>query len=169
MAVVLALFAAPASAQSGIGDVDEPTPAPITPPDPADAASESPVDDPRRWADPPPPFDDHDPPHQSGNPRQDPDLLPALLGSGGLVGGFFLFWCGACVVWLLAIVFWIWMLVDCVRKEFPGENEKIVWVLIVVLAGPIGAIVYFFVGRPKGTLPYHDPRTPPPPRDPTLR
>jgi len=51
---------------------------------------------------------------------------------------------------LVLFAFWLWMLIDCCTKTFPEENDKIMWVLIIVLVGPIGAAVYFFVGRPKG-------------------
>ena len=63
----------------------------------------------------------------------------------GLLGiGFFVF----IMVFVVAILaFWIWMLVDCVQREFsPQEqNSKIVWILVIVLAGWIGALIYFFV------------------------
>lgn len=51
---------------------------------------------------------------------------------------------------LVGIVFWIIALVDCTRKEFPGDNMKVVWILIIILAGWVGALVYWFVGRPTG-------------------
>lgn len=43
--------------------------------------------------------------------------------------------------------FWIWMLVDCVKRKFKNENDKILWVLLIVLLGWLGALVYFFVVR----------------------
>lgn len=55
-------------------------------------------------------------------------------------------------------VFWIWMLIDCLTKEFPGENEKVIWVLVVILLNWVGALVYFFVGRPKGRAAQSHPR-----------
>jgi phospholipase D-like protein len=71
----------------------------------------------------------------------------------GLVGvGFFLL-IGAFVLALLA--FWVWMLVDCIQRNFPPneQNAKIVWILVIVLAGWLGALIYFFVvkkGKVKG-------------------
>lgn len=60
---------------------------------------------------------------------------------------------GCCMILVLVIFlgFWIWMLIDCAVKEFPGDNDKIIWILVILLAGPLGALIYFFVGRPKGT------------------
>jgi hypothetical protein len=46
-------------------------------------------------------------------------------------------------------IFWIWMIVECATKEPAQGNDKIVWILIIVLAQWIGALVYFFVRRPQ--------------------
>ncbi|MFO1519002.1 MAG: PLDc N-terminal domain-containing protein [bacterium] len=74
----------------------------------------------------------------------------------GLLGiGFFLL-IGLFAVAVLA--FWIWMLVDCIQREFgPNEqNAKVIWILVLVLAGWLGAIIYYFVvkrARPNVSLP----------------
>ena len=49
----------------------------------------------------------------------------------------------------LGFAFWVWMLVDCATNEPSEGNDKIVWILVVVLAQLIGALIYFFVRRPK--------------------
>jgi len=43
--------------------------------------------------------------------------------------------------------FWIWMLIDCATKEPDSGNAKICWILIIVFAHIIGALIYFFVRR----------------------
>jgi uncharacterized membrane protein len=50
---------------------------------------------------------------------------------------------------IAATVLWIWMLVDCITKEPSGDNEKIVWVLVIVLVGALGALIYLIARRPK--------------------
>lgn len=45
--------------------------------------------------------------------------------------------------------FWIWMLVDCLTNKPSDGNDKIIWVLVVVLVGWLGAILYYFVRRPE--------------------
>ncbi|MGB3479614.1 MAG: PLDc N-terminal domain-containing protein [bacterium] len=60
-----------------------------------------------------------------------------------------LFWLVAMGIGLLATVFWIWMIIDVATKEPENSNDKIVWILVVVLAGVIGAAVYYFVRRPE--------------------
>lgn len=37
-------------------------------------------------------------------------------------------------------------LVDILRNEFTNNN-KIIWVLVVLLSWIIGAVLYFFIGR----------------------
>jgi thiol:disulfide interchange protein len=49
-------------------------------------------------------------------------------------------------VGLLAFAFWIWMIVDCAKYETEG-TAKIVWLLVILLAGIIGAPLYFFVRK----------------------
>jgi uncharacterized membrane protein YidH (DUF202 family) len=61
--------------------------------------------------------------------------------------GFFTF-----LVFAIAIagfVFWIRMLIECATREPDEGNEKIIWILIIVLAGWVGALIYYFVRRPK--------------------
>ncbi len=55
----------------------------------------------------------------------------------------------AVILAILLCVFWIWMLVDCVRRNFKSESEKIVWVLVIIFAGLIGALIYYFVVKIK--------------------
>ncbi|MEX0774892.1 MAG: PLD nuclease N-terminal domain-containing protein [Phycisphaeraceae bacterium] len=48
-------------------------------------------------------------------------------------------------VGLLAMAFWIWMLVDCLTKMPSEGNDKVIWVLVIVLTHWVGALIYFFV------------------------
>jgi prolipoprotein diacylglyceryltransferase len=53
------------------------------------------------------------------------------------------------IIALAAFAFWIWMLIDAIRRTPSGGNTKLIWILVIILAGIIGALVYFFVQRPK--------------------
>jgi hypothetical protein len=53
---------------------------------------------------------------------------------------------------LAATVFWIVMLVDAVRREFRDSTMKLVWLLVLVFTNFLGALIYYFVGRPTGYL-----------------
>ncbi len=54
------------------------------------------------------------------------------------------------LIGLAALAFWIWMIVDVATRKFESDNEKIVWVLVVIFTNWIGALIYFFAGRPRG-------------------
>lgn len=53
---------------------------------------------------------------------------------------------------LAAFAFWIWMLIHAAQNKGLSEGEKMAWVLIIVLVHFLGAVIYFFVGRPKAKL-----------------
>ncbi|MFA4880904.1 MAG: PLDc N-terminal domain-containing protein [Candidatus Doudnabacteria bacterium] len=48
-------------------------------------------------------------------------------------------------------IFWIWMLVDLLKRDFPAakENEKIIWVLVLVFTYWLGALIYYFMVKKK--------------------
>jgi hypothetical protein len=51
------------------------------------------------------------------------------------------------ILGVFACIFWIWMLVDAIRRDI---ELKPVWILILLLSGIIGAVIYYFaVRRPK--------------------
>jgi prolipoprotein diacylglyceryltransferase len=75
----------------------------------------------------------------------------AVLGVWAAVMGLFsIFYCLALIVSLVFFVVWIWMLIDCLsRKDYPGENDKLLWALVIVFAGIIGAGLYYFLVKKK--------------------
>ena len=50
---------------------------------------------------------------------------------------------------ILASIFWLWILIDCVTKEPSEGNDKIVWTILILFLPWIGAILYYFVRRPE--------------------
>ena len=54
-----------------------------------------------------------------------------------------------CLIVPLMIGFQIWMLVEVITKEPSEDKDKTMWLLIVLLVGVIGGLIYFFVRRPK--------------------
>ncbi len=47
------------------------------------------------------------------------------------------------VVFVIPII----ALVDIIKSEFKGSNDKLIWVLIVLFTWIIGAVLYYFIGR----------------------
>ena len=39
-------------------------------------------------------------------------------------------------------VFWVLMLVDCITRDFEG---KLIWVVIILLGGFVGSLIYYFM------------------------
>jgi hypothetical protein len=80
---------------------------------------------------------------------------------------FLVFW----LFFLANIVLVIWALVDAIKvpdDSMYQAGSKVVWVLVILLGGFIGAIVYLVVGRPKSghrlrSTPPWDGSLPPPP------
>jgi hypothetical protein len=55
------------------------------------------------------------------------------------------------VLALAATAFWIWMLVDVLRRpdqQFAAAGQnKVLWVLVVAFGHLLGALIYLFVAR----------------------
>jgi peptidoglycan/LPS O-acetylase OafA/YrhL len=49
----------------------------------------------------------------------------------------------------LAFFLWTWMLIEAATKEAAESQDRLIWVLIVLLSSVIGAAIYFFVRRPQ--------------------
>ena len=46
---------------------------------------------------------------------------------------------------ILIFIFWVKMLVDCLKRKFKNDNDKIVWTLVLIFTGLLGAGIYYFV------------------------
>ena len=44
---------------------------------------------------------------------------------------------------LIGLLFYIWMIVECVRRE--TGTERLLWLLLVVMVPDIGSLIYFLV------------------------
>jgi hypothetical protein len=55
------------------------------------------------------------------------------------------------IIWALfsfcCLLLWVFALIDILRNEFKGQNEKLIWVLIIIFVPLLGAILYFVIGR----------------------
>lgn len=47
---------------------------------------------------------------------------------------------------LASTVIWVLCLVEIIKSEYPGNN-KVVWLVLVILLPLIGMVVYYVVGR----------------------
>jgi len=56
------------------------------------------------------------------------------------------------IIWILLLILWIFMLIDCIKRKFKSDTEKIIWVLVIILTThifAIGAIIYYFIVKSK--------------------
>ena len=60
---------------------------------------------------------------------------------------------GIGVLVLRGIALLVWAVIDCVRRQFPEESTKLIWILVIVLLGGLGAPIYAFAGRSMGVMP----------------
>ena len=74
-----------------------------------------------------------------------PDV--AVAGGLGVLGCVFI--AVIAVLALAALAFTIWMLIDAIKRVPSDGNTKLIWILVIIFTGAIGALIYFFVQRPK--------------------
>lgn len=65
----------------------------------------------------------------------------AFMGLGGMEIIFILLILG--LFTLLPII----ALVDVIRSNFRGANDKLIWVIVILFLNVIGAVLYYFTGR----------------------
>jgi NADH:ubiquinone oxidoreductase subunit 6 (subunit J) len=78
----------------------------------------------------------------------DPATAATAATATGALAGIFIFFMVLVIAIIIAVVllfiFWIFMIVDVAKRDFKNESDKIVWILIVVLLGVLGGIIYYF-------------------------
>jgi formate hydrogenlyase subunit 3/multisubunit Na+/H+ antiporter MnhD subunit len=53
------------------------------------------------------------------------------------------------IIGLACFAVWLWMLIDAIKYTPSENNLKLIWILVILLTGIIGALIYMFVQRPK--------------------
>ncbi len=67
--------------------------------------------------------------------------------------GFGLFFTTVFSLAVAGIILWVMMLLDCAQRRFPKEDDKIIWILVLVFTSWLGALIYYFVvKRPAESL-----------------
>ena len=51
-----------------------------------------------------------------------------------------LFGIGLFISWIIAII-------DVIRSDFEKKDNKIIWILLLLLLAPLGTILYIFIGK----------------------
>ncbi len=74
-------------------------------------------------------------------------MLRELLLLGG-IGILLMFILLAVIIFL--VIAWIWMIVDCLTRNFKQGSERIAWLLVLIFLNIIGLILYYFIVFRKG-------------------
>jgi len=69
----------------------------------------------------------------------------------GVFVGFGILWILMFILGIAALGVWIWALVDAIQNPALDGTMRIVWVLVIVFAQIIGAIIYLAIGRSRRT------------------
>lgn len=48
---------------------------------------------------------------------------------------------------LITFALWIWSLIHCIQNKFLSDNNRIVGIILIVVLGIIGSVVYIFLPR----------------------
>jgi hypothetical protein len=59
----------------------------------------------------------------------------------------FNFQAGLMLFGLLFFAFWLYALVDVVKSDFKDPNMKLIWIVILIFANPLGPFIYFGLSR----------------------
>ncbi len=73
------------------------------------------------------------------------EIYPSMLFS---IGAFLILL--SIILAVALVVLWLWMLIDCLKRPddkfaYGGNNAKIVWILVIIFTGLIGALIYYFL------------------------
>ncbi|MFC1801340.1 PLDc N-terminal domain-containing protein [Nanoarchaeota archaeon] len=60
-----------------------------------------------------------------------------------------LLYLGVFAIIVLPVAFFILMLIDCIKRDFKNDNDKVVWILMIVFFGVIAAVIYYFAVKRK--------------------
>lgn len=50
---------------------------------------------------------------------------------------------------VVAVLFWLWMFVDCLQRKFKDPHDKTVWIIVLIFTLILGAVLYFFLVKIK--------------------
>ena len=75
----------------------------------------------------------------------------AALGTAAAVGvGMLIFWIA---FWVVGLILFIVALIDVLRRNFSNPSDKTLWIILIIVLYVLGPILYFIIGKKKGTLP----------------
>lgn len=62
----------------------------------------------------------------------------------GLILGFIFLIIAIIALAIFMFVFWILMIIDCAKRKFKSDSEKVIWILLLIFLSWIATIIYYF-------------------------
>jgi prolipoprotein diacylglyceryltransferase len=53
----------------------------------------------------------------------------------------------AALIGIVFFAFWVWMLVDCAHNETVEDNQRTIWIIVIVITFVIGAGIYYITRK----------------------
>lgn len=50
---------------------------------------------------------------------------------------------------IIGLAIYVYTIYDVITSNFDNQNDKLIWVIIVVLAPLVGTVLWFLIGRKK--------------------
>jgi len=73
----------------------------------------------------------------------------AATGAAAVGIGLIVFWL---IFGVIGFALWLWALIDVIRRQFKDPNNKILWLVLIIVIPWIGSIVYLIAGRKSGEI-----------------
>ncbi|BCX50059.1 phospholipase D-nuclease [Haloferula helveola] len=51
------------------------------------------------------------------------------------------------LIGLATLGVWLWSLIHCIRNRYLNDSNRIIGILLIVLLGPLGSLIYLFLPR----------------------
>ncbi len=51
------------------------------------------------------------------------------------------------LVGLVVVSLWVWSLIHCIRNRYLNDTNRLIGILLIVLLGIIGSLIYLFLPR----------------------
>ncbi|WP_421986414.1 PLDc N-terminal domain-containing protein [Roseivirga sp.] len=51
------------------------------------------------------------------------------------------------LLYIIPFLIVLWALIDIIKNEFNPSQNKLIWVIVVILLPVLGSILYFAIGR----------------------
>lgn len=65
----------------------------------------------------------------------------------GFSGIMIVVWCCVAIIGIAFLALWVWMLIDVIKRTEAELPDKTMWIIIIILLGSLGALVYYFVKK----------------------